>query len=331
MAFLKMTMIQKEDDDICFPHSKHFCQLPLTYRERINLEPPNMLLLRLYFESKDVRLKRTAGPPAPRIEPGSRVFNSTDQWRAMIGSLNLFSNFIAIVPNGHVVRRSITPRFDFRNQHTYVQPSTDPLEYDDLRVEPINDLLTPDPLKRTPNANPEEPEARRFIASTRRQFLLAAGHPEDGSEHCRVDERLEEEEIVDMDVLRILQRPTCRRNMSTHTVVNTFDLNSRGLDDEKSFIHVFTVDTDFQENEKLQNHLLQLCKTMGKEDVTVDEITEWAIGEEQYGVMKLDSGLQMSLSHEKEKRIKNGNFSFLEDSEKFQQEKEEFRTEGHAG
>ena len=113
--------------------------------------------------------------------------------------------------------------------------------------------------------------------------------------------------------------------------MNNFNLNDKGLDEGNSYVHIFSVETDFQEDQELKDHLLKLAKSMKYDDITVDDIEDYCISEEQLGVVKIDSGLEMSLSLDKKEKLLNGSYAFLEDSEKFQKEKEEFETEGSVG
>lgn len=325
-------MLQKKSDDMAFPYSNEFLNLPLSYQEKMKFEPPSMVLRRNFFTSKHKKLKKhPVGPPAPRVEPGSNQLNSTDQWREMTHSLGYFSNFSLVIPNGHGVRRGIVPCFDVEGRyHQYVQPSTHVLEYRDLQVEPPSILLPGNPVISTPNANHDEPQARRYVASTKKQFLVSSGHPESTTSSCCLANHLLEPPR-DREVLRVLQQPTCETNSSVRTIMNNFNLNDKGLDEGNSYVHIFSVETDFQEDQELKDHLLKLAKSMKYDDITVDDIEDYCISEEQLGVVKIDSGLEMSLSLDKKEKLLNGSYAFLEDSEKFQKEKEEFETEGSVG
>ena len=335
MSFLNLFMLQQINDDVSFPFSNLFPTLPLTFAERVNFEPPVTLLRRNYFTTRNKKMRgEPVGPPKPLLEPGSHEFCSTNQWKAMTTSLKFYSNFSIIIPNGHSIRTGIAPSYDDWMKHKHEQPSTHPLEYRDMEIEPVDDLLTRNPLNRTQNSDPEEPQARRFIAATRKQYLLSGrGHAEDvrseANDACFMD--FESIEPPDRDILRVFERPTCRKNKTVHTVVNNFNLNERGLDDNKAYVHVFSIETDHQEDHRLHQHLLTLCRAQGNEHITEEDIADWTIDEEQFGVVKIDGGLEMSLSRDKCDKMKTNNYAYLENSERYMKEKSQIENEGYAG
>ena len=321
--FKTKSQVQSIDDDRYFPLSPELPDSTIPHSVKARLEPWFTLARRLYFPNatRPIAFNGLTRPQS-RLDKPPKSFTVREPWKTVkVAEIRHLTGFAHVVPNGMNKRR-----FPMPSRNRYYQPTVHELHYTHKQFQPptvhsrneINDVA--------PSHDNDEPLARAHLASSKTQFLLSQGHSEDAisedKDNCSsfidVDERPSDEE---RELMREHQIPLCFKNKSHNVHIGNLNMNVKDLDNGSKFIHSYTSVFDLNVDQEMLEHLEALHDDRGDSHIGSRNIRQTKLGLKEVGFIKIDAGLEMSMSKRTKEALQEEHYPYLDQSTKFHDER----------
>ena len=338
-------ILQDAQDHNSYPFSNSLLSTTLPYDYRVNLDPPPVILQRLFFpeDRQSVNVYRSGGHASRFLteseingQPKPRLFDTPAPWKLISrGDQENVSGWTSFIPRGTFFDKISTSR-RIRGRK-YDQPSLQRLDYQNLQFVPGVDNAREEHQRGPAFVSESENKARKSLHNAKTQFVVGIGHDESeitNDEHeCFQSSRyfdIAGENHVEFDRLR--HRPTCGLNNGVHAVVSNLDLKAKCEEDQQPLANVFVLKTKARSHPQHVEEQQRLNRTLGFSHVRDEDVAEQRLFEREFGVLRSDAGFQLSMDRKQNLNLMDeGNNVYLSHSPKFQRQKRAFIDLGPLG
>ena len=338
-------ILQDAQDHNSYPFSNSLLSTTLPYDYRVNLDPPPVILQRLFFpeDRQSVNVYRSGGHASRFLteseingQPKPRLFDTPAPWKLISrGDQENVSGWTSFIPRGTFFDKISTSR-RIRGRK-YDQPSLHRLDYQNLQFVPGVDNAREEHQRGPPFVSESENAARKSLHNAKTQFVVSLGHDESeitNDEHeCFQSSRyfnIAGENHIEFDRLR--HRPTCGLNNGVHAVISNLDLKAKCEEDQQPLANVFVLKTKARSHPQHIEEQQRLNRSLGFSHVRDADIAEQRLFARELGLLRCDAGLQLSMDRKQNLNMMDeGNNVFLAHSPKFQRQKRAFIDLGPLG